>query len=49
MTRVDDTDIARTKLHLGTVVHTDTLAARDENLDVTSLAALSADGWLDVR
>jgi hypothetical protein len=31
------------------VVHTDALAARDKDLDVTSLAALSADGWLDVR
>src|ERR671936_3072128 len=49
MTRVDDRDVARTKLHLGPVVHPDALAAGDEDLDVTSLAALSADGWLDVR
>jgi hypothetical protein len=49
MTRVDDGDVARTKLHLGPIVHTYALAARDEDLDVTSLAALSGDGWLDVR
>ena len=49
MTRVDDRDVARAKLHLGPVVQTDALAAGHEDLDVTSLAALSADGWLDVR
>src|SRR5919197_3164227 len=49
MTRVDDRNVARTELHLGPVVHTDALAAGDEDLDVTSLAALSADGRLDVR
>jgi hypothetical protein len=48
MTWLDDADIARTELHLGTVVQTDTLTACDEDLDVTTLAALSADAWLDM-
>ena|ERR671934_240421 len=49
MTRVDDRDVPRTEFHLGPVVHADALPAGDEDLDVTSLAALSADGRLDVR
>jgi hypothetical protein len=48
MARLDDADIAQTTLHFGPVVHADTLAAIDEDLDVTSLAALFAGGWLYV-
>jgi GNAT superfamily N-acetyltransferase len=49
MTRIDDRDVPGTKLQLGPVVHANALAAGEEDLDVTSLAALAADGWFDVR